>query len=75
MSRAYYGDPVRVDAVTRGALGELAATTGERVARRLFEARGNKSEVHLHEQELATICAAAAAAAVKEATRRAAVLS
>lgn len=52
--------PRIIPATTRSALGEVAARTGEIVARQLFKARGNNSEVHLSELELAMIVAAAA---------------
>lgn len=40
----------------------LAVNIGTRMARLVFEKRGNHSEAHLCEAELATICAAAAEA-------------
>ena len=45
------------------AIGRVAKTIGDHAARRLFAARGNHSEVHLNETELAlafSVCAQAA---------------
>lgn len=51
---------------TRANLGELAARAGEIAARKLFEARGNHSEAHLNELELALVAAAAAHVALSQ---------
>lgn len=45
-------------------LSATARKTGETLARKLFAARGNHSEAHLSEYELALACAAAAEIAV-----------
>lgn len=42
------------------ALKEEAVDVGRKIARKVFERRGNHSEAHLSELELATICAFAA---------------
>lgn len=39
--------------------GEFCKAAGKVMARRIFELRGNHSEVHLYEEELATWMAAA----------------
>lgn len=46
-------------------LTNLARRSGEITARKLFEARGNNSEVHLSELELALVAATAAEVAIK----------
>lgn len=45
---------------SRAHLGEIATRAGEIVARQLFNARGNHSEAHLRELELALVAATAA---------------
>jgi hypothetical protein len=52
--------PRIIPAATRAAVGEANAIVGEIVARLIFKARGNNSEVHLSELELAMIAATAA---------------
>jgi len=54
------------------ALSLASRRAGEACARKLFNARGNHSEVHLNEYELALACAAAAEVAVQMATKEAA---
>lgn len=39
-----------------------ATTWGDKIARRLFESRGNHSEIQIKEKELAVICSTAFAA-------------
>ena len=46
-------------------LSALAKQCGELVARQLFKARGNHSEVHLSELELALVAATACQVALK----------
>lgn len=62
--------PTIIPAETRANVGEIAARAAELTARRLFESRGNHSEVHLSELELALVAATAAKVAL-DATRRA----
>jgi hypothetical protein len=58
--------PKIIPADTRASVGELAARAGEITARKLFEARGNRSEAHLSELELAMIAATAAHVALSQ---------
>lgn len=46
------------------ALSQTAIEIGTRIARKIFEQRGNHHEAHLREAELAGICIAAAEAAI-----------
>lgn len=52
--------PKSLPAETCANLGEANARIGELVARRLFAGRGNPSEVHLSEVEIAMLAATAA---------------
>lgn len=45
-------------------LHPLSIKIGERIARRIFQERGNHHEAHLREAELAGICMAAAESAI-----------
>lgn len=62
------GEGSQVEGAVLGAapsvLSQTSIDIGTRIARRIFEQRGNHSEVHLHESELAGICIASAEAAL-----------
>lgn len=61
--------PGIIPAGTADHLSPIAQKIGESVARRMFKVRGNRSEIHLGELELALIAAVAAEAAVRHARR------
>jgi hypothetical protein len=62
------GDSGKVEGAALGAapsaLSNTAIEIGSRIARKIFEQRGNNHEVHLRESELAGYCIAAAEAAI-----------
>lgn len=62
------GDSGKVEGAVLGAAPStphpLALRIGESMARNVFEKRGNHTEAHLREDELAVICAAAAESAI-----------
>lgn len=43
---------------------QLSIDIGKKIARKVFEDRGNHSEAHIRESELAAICIAAAESAI-----------
>lgn len=55
-----YGESPAEAARREEGLSREAERLGRLVARKLFEARGNHSEAHLSEAELAQVCALAA---------------
>lgn len=58
-------DPRAVDLSDVTVLRPVAQRIGENLARKLFEKRGNHSEAHLTERELALAIATGAEAAIK----------
>jgi hypothetical protein len=62
------GEGSKVEGAVLGAapsaLHPLSMEIGNRIARKIFEQRGNHSEAHLSEAELAGICTAAAEVAI-----------
>lgn len=61
------GDSGKVEGAVLGAapsLHPISQEIGARIARKVFEKRGNHSEAHIGEAELAGICTAAAEAAI-----------